>query len=68
MIRFVLFFIPLSLFSKQQCDVPLLEGLDFGVFPTNVDLCMTPESYAFSMAFLGMFSAFLFWLGFNSRT
>ena len=42
--------------------------MNYGIFPTELDLNMTLNDYSFSMALLGIVCAFAFWLGWNSHT
>lgn len=59
-----------ALLTPLFADAPitLIENYEFGVLPTNVDLHMVHEDYAFTMAMLGITSAFAFWIGWNNHT
>ena len=49
-------------------SVELISNFNFGLLPTNVDLNMNTEDYTFTIAMLGITSAFAFWIGWNSHT
>ncbi len=44
----------------------LISGFEYGVLPTDDDLYMSDTDYTFTIAMLGLTSAFAFWLGWNS--
>ena len=57
------------LFSTSLAwSVDLIPNFNYGVLPTNVDMNMFEEDYTFSIALLGIVSAFAFWIGWNSHT
>ncbi len=55
-------------FTSIVYSVELIPNYNYGALPTNVDLNMNTEDYTFTMAMLGLTSAFGFWLGWNSHT
>ena len=42
--------------------------MNYGIFPTEIELGMTMNEYSFSMALLGIVCAFVFWIGWNSTS
>ena len=42
--------------------------MNYGLLPTEIDLAMTLNDYAFYMGFLGIICAAFFWIGWNNHT
>ena len=43
-------------------------NITYGLLPTEAQLFMTQNDYAFTMGMLGIACAVMFWLGFNNHT
>ena len=42
--------------------------IEYGLLPTELQLYMTQNDYAFYMGILGILCGVMFWLGFNNHT
>jgi len=46
----------------------MIDGFNYGLLPTEVVLNMDKYDYTFAITMLGLVSALVFWLGWNSHS